>query len=186
MSDRIEESRIDLLEARIRRTERWQRIGFVGWILTIALVAILFIREFHFPKRSPGTIQVHRLVVLDDSDKERIVIAAPLPDPVVDGMTRRRRTGVSAGVQFKDPDGTERGGIAAGEDGSFMFGIDDQQGHERAHLYFIPTRGSGVYLQSDKGNETLSLLNPRGPGGGPRLEIIDSGGTIVSQFPSSK
>lgn len=70
--------------------------------------------------------------------------------------------GCFTGVQFKEPDGTERGGIAAEEDGSFMFGIDDEHGMERAHLYYIPKRGSGVYLQGPNGKQVLSLLNPEG------------------------
>lgn len=71
---------------------------------------------------------------MDVAGKERIVIAAPIPDPIVDGKAVERRVVVCAGIQFKDPDGTERGGIASEEDGSFMFGIDDTSGHERAHL----------------------------------------------------
>jgi hypothetical protein len=186
MSDRILESRIESLEARLRRAERRQAGYLVGCVLTVLLVAILLLREAYLPARVPDTLHIHRLVVLDSSGKERIVIAAPLPEPVVDGQTRHRRTAVAAGIQFKDQDGTERGGIASEEDGSFMFGIDDQRGHERAHLYYIPNRGSGVYLQGDKGGDTLSLLNPAAAGESPELEIIDSSGNRVNRFPGTK
>ena len=120
---------------------------------------------------------------LDQEGKERIVIAAPLPDPLVNGRRMKRRTGVSAGVQFKDPDGTERGGIASEDDGSFMFGIDDERGKERAHLYYIPNRGSGVLLQGENGSQALSLLNPPGLVDSPKLEITDPSGKPKTDFP---
>ena len=47
------------------------------------------------------------------------MIASPLPDPIVNGKVGHRIT-----VQFKALDGTEQGGIALSDDGSFMFGID--------------------------------------------------------------
>jgi hypothetical protein len=67
------------------------------------------------------------------------VIAAPLPDPVVNGKTVKRRNIVFAGVQFKDLDGNERGGIAALDDGSMMFGIDDEVGRERHTFTTYPS-----------------------------------------------
>jgi hypothetical protein len=114
------------------------------------------------------------------------VIAAPLPDPLVNGRRMKRRTGVSAEVQFKDPDGTERGGIASEDDGSFIFGIDDERGKERAHLYYIPKRGSGVFLQGENGSQALSLLNPPGLVDSPRLEITDPSGKLKADFPPSQ
>ena len=86
--------------------------------------------------------------------------------------------GCFTGVQFKEPDGTERGGIAAEEDGSFMFGIDDEHGMERAHLYC----GSGVYLQSPNGKQVLSLLNPTGLVDPPKLETADPAGKVRAVF----
>lgn len=53
-----------------------------------------------------------------------------------------------------------------------MFGIDDERGRERAHLYYIPKRGSGVYLQGENGSQALSLLNPPGLVDSPKLECM--------------
>jgi hypothetical protein len=186
MSNSTDQLRLDSLESRLKRWERLLILVVVGWIVTACFVAVLLSRSFHNPQSAFDTVSVRRLIVLDDAGRERIVIASPLPDPVVNGKTRPRRTQVSAGVQFKDPDGTERGGIASEADGSFMFGIDDEHGNERAHLYYIPSRGSGVYLQGDKGSQTLSLLLPRGVVDAPRLEILDPSGTAVARFPTQK
>ena len=93
---------------------------------------------------------------------------------------------MTAGIQFKDPDGTERGGIASQEDGSFMFGIEDASGHERAHLYYIPSRGSGVFLQSGSGSKTLSLLNPSGSNQDPKIEILNQKGHAIAESQTGK
>ena len=126
------------------------------------------------------------MVVIDDAGKERIVIAAPLNDrPLVNGREGTRRVGVSAAIQFKEADGTERGGIALEEDGSFMFGIDDEHGHERAHLFYIPKRGSALYLQSPQA-KTVSLLDPPAGVGEPNLQILSSAEATLEQWPAKK
>jgi len=176
----------DTAEARLRRCERWMPIAIISWLITIALATALLLTERRFAQDGSNTIRAHKLVIVDATGRERIVIAAPLPDPIVDGKSRKRRVSVSAAVQFKDADGTERGGIASEEDGSFMFGIDDERGHERAHLYYIPKRGSGVYLQSSKGGKNLSLLNPSDVNEKPKLEIMTETGTTVTEWPAQK
>jgi hypothetical protein len=153
---------------------------------TTCLLMVLLLKKPRDLQSVSDTLRVRQLIVLDGEGKERIVIAAPLPDPIANGKISKRRTRVSAGVQFKDPDDTERGGIASEEDGSFMFGIDDERGKERAHLYYIPKRGSGVYLQGDRGSETVSLLLPRAENGRLGLEITDPSGTPIADFPSPK
>lgn len=130
-----------------------------------------------------GEMRVHRIIVIDDANKERIVIAAPLQEPpVVNGRASRRRVGVSAAIQFKEADGTERGGIALQEDGSFMFGIDDEHGRERAHLFYIPKRGAAVYLQSP-GAKSVSLSDPPANGSEPSLQIVSSDEAVTEQWP---
>jgi hypothetical protein len=178
--------RLDLLERRLKRFERWLWSILIGGIAIIGFLSVRPLKMPRGPQAVSDTLRVRQLVILDSEGRERIVIASPLPDPVVNGKTLRRRTVVSAGVQFKDPDGTERGGIASEEDGSFMFGIDDERGNERAHLYYIPKRGSGVYLQSGRGSETVSLLLPQAANNRAGLQITDPSGTSVADFPRSK
>jgi hypothetical protein len=127
-------------------------------------------------------LRPRELDIVDQKGRERIVIASPLPDPIVNGKTGHRIRVVSAAVQFKAPDRTEQGGIALSDDGSFMFGIDDEAGRERAHLYYIPKRGSGVYLQGESSKETVSLLLPTG-GKDPKLEMTDQSGKSVVNLP---
>jgi hypothetical protein len=77
------------------------------------------------------------------------------------------------------------GGIAALADGSFLFGIDDELGRERAHFYYIPHRGSGVYLQGEDPRETVSLLIPPGRLE-PKLEMSNKEGTPTVAIPSRR
>lgn len=179
-------SHLQLLEIRLKRTERLLKLLLCSFLLLLYFLAIAVLRSKAVEAASPETLRVHKLIVLDDAGKERIVVAAPIPDPVVDGKTVKRRVTVGAGIQFKEPDGTERGGIASEDDGSFMFGIDDKSGNERAHLYYIPSRGSGVFLQSKSASNSLSLLNPSDSSKRPRIEIVNQAGKTVAQFSATK
>jgi hypothetical protein len=130
-------------------------------------------------------LRLRELDIVDDQGRERIVIAAPLPDPVVNGRPGHRIRVVSAAVQFRAPNGNEQGGIALSDDGSFLFGIDDETGRERAHLYYLPKRGSGVLLQGENNKETVSMLLPNG-GGNPKLEMTDLSGKSIAVVPLPK
>ena len=111
------------------------------------------------------------------------MIAAPLPEPLVDGKVAHRVRSVSAAVQFKAANGNEQGELAVlrlpcsllhgvnktririgrmSDDGSMIVGIDDERGHERAHLYYIPKRGSGVALTGENGTQLAMLSIPSG------------------------
>lgn len=174
-----------MTEVRLKRCERWMTLAIAGWLITIALVAVMLLMVHRSRQEAPWAIRARSLVIVDAMGKERIVLAAPLPDPIVDGRRQKRRVGVSAAIQFKDPDGTERGGVASEEDGSFMFGIDDERGHERAHLFYLPKQGAGVSLQSSKG-ETLSLLNPTDSNDKAKLKIITQAGATIAEWPVQK
>jgi hypothetical protein len=186
------QSRLHAVEVKAARLERWLRFTAIAWLATLAL----FLASASFPipragaQATKGTtdrdvVRARRFVVVDENGSERIVIAAPLPDPLVNGQVRKRRTAVSAGVQFKDSDGTERGGIAAMADGSFLFGIDDERGRERAHLYYVPTRGSGIYLQGEDARGTVSLLIPPA-GKDAKLEMSNKEGVKILSLPSPR
>ncbi len=166
---------LKLLTARVKDLEKWLKLFAVGWVLTVSLFFFSWTNESGIRAGQSDTLRIHKLVILDENNRERIVLAAPIPDPMINGKTLRRKTQVTAGVQFKDGNGTERGGIAALADGGFLFGIDDESGKERAHLYYLPDRGSGLFLQKPFGTETISVVIPA-DGNSPKLEIVDKSG----------
>ena len=162
------QSKLACLERRLHRTERSLRFHKVVWIL-LAVVVVLLLGSKRFgivqaQSPDPQKLRLRELDIVDQKGRERIVIAAPIPEPLVSGRAKHRVREVSAAVQFKAADGTEQGGIAMSDDGSMIVGIDDERGQERAHLYYLPKRGSGVYLQGEKGKGTVSLLVPNGGG----------------------
>jgi hypothetical protein len=57
----------------------------------------------------PEVLTVKRLAVVDEKGTERVVIAAPLPDPIILGK-RTKRDGPVSGILIFDPKGNERGG----------------------------------------------------------------------------
>lgn len=171
------------LGERVARLERWKNFALFNLFCTLLLISWVVWKFSKWENGVRGEVRVHRIVVIDDANKERIVIAAPLNElPIVNGRESKRRVGVSAAIQFKEADGTERGGVALEQDGSFMFGIDDEHGRERAHLFYIPNRGSAVYLQSP-GAKTVSLADPPLNGGEPSLQIVSGDGAVTSRWP---
>ncbi|MBV8812413.1 MAG: hypothetical protein JO033_27395 [Acidobacteriaceae bacterium] len=182
--------RLDLLERRLGRIEHRAQLHKSGWIILAMALALVFFWTERLgvaqEQSQPGQkIRVRELDIVDEKGRERIVIAAPLPEPLVDGKVGHRVRRVSAAVQFKAANGNEQGGIAMSDDGSMLVGIDDERGHERAHLYYLPKRGSGVALTGENGTQSASLLLPNG-GGDPTLSMTDKAGKVILQLPSNK
>lgn len=183
-------ARLDLLEGRLRRTEHRAQLHKAAWImLAIALALVVFGTErtgvAQVQSQPVQKIRVRELDIVDEKSRERIVIAAPLPEPLVDGKVGHRVRPVAAAVQFRAANGNEQGGIAMSDDGSMLVGIDDERGHERAHLYYLPKRGSGVALTGENGVQSASLSIPNG-GVNPTLSMTDTTGKVILQLPSNK
>lgn len=179
-------SKMISLERRLLRAERGVVAHRICLITTLVLVLFpVWTNRFRVVQAQSDKLRLRELDIVDENGRERIVIASPIPQPVANGKTGHRIRVVSAAVQFKAIDGSEQGGIALSDDGSFMFGIDDEHGRERAHLYYIPKRGSGVYLQGENDKETVSLLLPSG-GENPKLQMTDQTGKQTAIVPSEK
>jgi hypothetical protein len=74
------------LDQRITKLKSWLKLASVGWLLT---VSAFIISATSTPGRlhslDADTVKLRKLVILDEENKERIVIAAPIPDPMVNG-----------------------------------------------------------------------------------------------------
>ncbi len=74
------------LDQRITKLKTWLKLASVGWLLT---VSAFIISATSTPGRlhslDADTVKLRKLVILDEENKERIVIAAPIPDPMVNG-----------------------------------------------------------------------------------------------------
>jgi hypothetical protein len=148
--------------------------------------ALMFSVAAATSNNSGDVLRIRKLIIVDEKGAERIVIAAPVPDAQIMGKRFSRRTPAN-GIQINDASGNERGGIVMLDDGSFMVGIDDERGGERAHMYYIPKKGSGVLLQDGKERANFSLLLPdqgEHPGK-PELKLTDETGKVTLSLPAS-
>lgn len=184
-------SRLHAIEARSLKLERWVKLMAMGWLATVVLLlAFAWMPPSQAaaqdPKVTLDVIRARQFVVVDEKGIERIVIG-PTPDPQVMGKRMKRRS-PGTGIMLNDPSGNERAGFGMLEDGSVVLGLDDEASGERAHLYFIPKRGSGLLLQGEGGRRTVSLLVP--PEGeqsaNPRFEMTDGAGNRIASIPAQK
>jgi hypothetical protein len=63
------------LERRLDRAERWILLHKIGWTLLAGLQA------------QSQRLRLRELDIVDEKGRERIVLASPLPDPIVNGLT---------------------------------------------------------------------------------------------------
>ena len=127
----------------------------------IAFVAVEAGRVFAAPA-DDGILHVRGLVVTDQNGTERLRLGAPLPDPIVNGV-RRKRVGVVAGMTILDAKGNERGGfVTADQSGEAFIGLDSEE--EQQVLFLAnPKGGVNFDLFDSKGDAAQLTVFPNGP-----------------------
>jgi hypothetical protein len=114
----------------------------------------------------PQELTLRRLTIVDEKGLQRVVIAAPAPDPIVQGK-REKRQGEIAGILIYDKDGNERGGYATANDPSngAMLTLDATDAQVFT-VYANAANGATLSLNSEKGDGvTLTTWNQ------PRIQI---------------
>lgn len=138
-------------EAQLRAMKLWLirtlAVFSVVWLLALGLMLEL---------RSSGedraeALTVRRLTFVDEQGRPRFILAAPLPNPVVQGKEYPRSSPVY-GLQFLDPDGNEAGGL----------GIQDTV--EGRILCFDYPTAEALCLVKAKNYAGLSVYDPPAPG----------------------
>src|SRR5947207_180429 len=101
MESQLDALKFRVLEERLQRSERCARLSVIGWGITAALlIAAISTGTVHARQPQTDKLRVRELAVVDEQGRERIVLAAPLPNPIVNGKVEKRIRVVSAGVQF--------------------------------------------------------------------------------------
>jgi hypothetical protein len=141
-------SEIEALQKRISVLERTLTLLAVGFVA-------LSVYTLASPKNvsastAPRSLTVKRLAVVDQKGKERVVIAAPLPDPIVQGK-REKRDGPISGILIYDPKGNERGGYVTSDTGelSAFITLDSESGQVFT-AYANEDRGATVWAGNDR------------------------------------
>lgn len=172
---------LESLQAQIKVLQRKVLYLTVGCIALLACAVVMAQRGKVRADSSPQSLTVKRLAVVDDKGVERVVIAAPLPDPIVHGK-RFKREGVISGILIYDPKGDERGGYVTndGENSGAFLTLDSEDGQVfTAYANASGKDGASVTLQSDKRDSIYLTTYEQ-----PRIQIRQ-GGKIIQKIPET-
>lgn len=129
--------------------------------------------------QNPQMLRVRQLVVVDEHGTERVIIGAPLPDPMILGK-RHRRDGPVSGMIIADSTGTERGGYVTSDQGGNALLTLDGQGFQTV-LLLAEADGSTTFRIWDrnKGSVTMGVL------GNPFLNLMQNGAPVFIAPPDN-
>jgi hypothetical protein len=168
---------------RLERQCRAQRL----LLLALACIAGLAVSPIGHPRavaaqsaqEKDGVLHVRGLVVEDSNGHERLRLGAPLPDPVIHGV-RRKRSGSVSGLLISDANGNERGGfVTADASGEAFLGLDSED-EQKVLLLANPKGGVNFILTNNDGNSVQLTAFGNGPG----LKLR-KGDQIIAELPAS-
>ena len=107
---------LEVLRRRIASLERRVTLLVICCGVLAAYLLLFAARGVVKADAQPGTLTLKRLAIVDTKGTERVVIEAPLPDPIIEGR-RVHRDGPVSGVLIFDPKGNERGGYVTSDSG---------------------------------------------------------------------
>lgn len=135
---------------RIKRLEHCFKLAATVFL---AIIIVIVFVGWKMQSKSSEVLRVRQITIIDENGKERVWIGAPVPDPIIQGE-RQKRSSPLSGIILLDAKGYERGGyVTSDKSGEVFIGLD-----------------------SEKGQETLFLVNP---GGGGHLSIYDAEGSFA-------
>jgi hypothetical protein len=172
------EQLVQSLQKRAERSERRQGRFFAG---TLLLLAVFLLAGWQSVQAPQDNLQTHTLSIVDSEGVVRLVLGAPLPNPVVEGKTKERRA-PATGIIFNDAAGNERGGFGMIEDGSMNLCFDDAK-TERNCLFFMPKFGNGIAFNDVKGESRAILYLDTT--GAPHLLLRDDKGQSLVSLPET-
>ena len=164
------------LLARVIRLEKQRTHLFVlGAVLSLIFIAALVVEGVKIRHlEHPQKLRVRELSVVDDHGVERVLIAAPLPEPMVMGQ-RRKRGGIVSGIIIADGTGTERGGYVTADGYANAFLTLDAPGAQTVLLLAEPD-GSTLFRiwNRDRGSVTMGVSD------NPFLNVKQNGKSVFA------
>ena len=160
---------LDALQRRVSGLER--RVVLLATCCAALTVYLVLFGDRGSVKAAaqPEMLTVKRLAVVDEKGTERVVIAAPLPDPIVQGK-RVKRDGPASGILIFDPKGNERGGYVTSDSGDLgAFITLDSESGQVFTAYANADQGATVWLANDKHDAVAFSTRKQ-----PVLEIIQN------------
>src|SRR5262245_55887982 len=164
-----------------------QQVDALRGRLTILMFAFLLLMGYTVCSRivdveaqSTSELALRRLAIVDDKGVERVIIAAPVPDPILGGK-RVKRAGAVSGVIINDRDGNERGGfVTANGDTNGAFLTLDGTDEQVFTAYANPSNGATLSLNNQKGDSvTITTWNQ------PVIQLKQARKVVYQQPPSA-
>ncbi len=139
------------LEQQVRGLRRRFTSLAFAFMLLLGYVAFSQVRGVQ-AQSAPKDLTLRRLAIVDENGIERVIIAAPAPDPIVRGK-RVNRNGAVSGILINDKDGNERGGYltADGDSNGAFLTLDGVDGQVFT-AYANPANGATLSLNNQKGD----------------------------------
>lgn len=172
---------LESLQLQVKVLERKVHYLMAGCIALMACAGLMAQRVSVRADSTPQSLTVKRLAVVDDKGVERVIIAAPLPDPIVHGK-RFKREGVISGILIYDSKADERGGYVTndGESAGAFLTLDSEEGQVfTAYANASGKDGATVSLQSDK-RDSITLTTYEQP----RIQMRQ-GGKVIQKIPET-
>jgi hypothetical protein len=142
--------KLEGLQRRVASLERRVVLLAVCCAALTAYVLLFGYRGVVQAMAPPESLTVKRLAVVDDKGTERVVIAAPLPDPLILGK-RVKRDGPVSGILIFDPKGNERGGYVTSDSGDLAALITlDSERDQVFTAYANADSGATVWTANEK------------------------------------
>lgn len=152
---------------RLRRAYCAQRWLLLMALASIALLAIAIVGRpqpvaAQSASEKDGILRVRGLVVEDPAGHERLRLGAPLPDPMIHGV-RRKRSGAVSGLLISDANGNERGGYVTADASGEAFLSLDSEDEQKVLLAANPKGGVTFILSNNDGNSMQLSAFAKGP-----------------------
>ena|SRR5437868_893281 len=170
---------LDALQRRISGLE--QRVVLLAICCAALTIYVLLFASRGVVKAEAQTemLTVKRLAVVDEKGTERVVIAAPVPDPVIQGK-RVKRDGPASGILIFDAKGNERGGYVTSdtEDLRALITLDSERGQVFTASADADS-GAPVWISNEKHDAIAFSTHMQ-----PLLEIIQNKKVIYKRPPN--
>lgn len=162
--------------------QRYRRL----MLLTICLIALMFVQMVYTlwaTRRENANGQIVRargLIITDEKGTERIVLGAPLADPLILGR-RHKRDGPVSGLVIADATGTERGGYVTDDQAGNALLTLDGQGFQTFLLLAEPD-GTTTFRLWDRSHSSITM---GAWDGGPFFNLKREGAAVFVQPPGN-
>lgn len=143
------------LERRISQLKK--QVQLLTW-LSIGAISIVVFLNIPWRVRADGAqdLKVRRLEVVDEKGVARVIIAAPLPEPIVNGKRTKRDTPMS-GILIYDPKGNERGGYGTSDaaDLSALLTLDSENSQVFTAYANGGSSGATVWVSNENNQNVI-------------------------------